>query len=499
MAQSPPLNSVILELEEVTHFKFDHIYSLLAVILSVTFMLEAKRLNTYGKRGTRIVYISGVNRTPQASPFKKPHVDRENIISLSPSPTRKVLGRGRKVNGHSTSPRGSPKSGNILRLATKKSHPDVQTPVRRPLGLKGATVCASPSIVYLGRQPPPTPGGKAPKFEPFIDSSVAAVGNVKARKTSKGRQKLVTITNLSLTETEAEATSPPPKRTTKKRFTVISSESDDSVEIMEVMPKRSTRGASIVISDDSNHSDDSDYIAPKPKPVRKPNRHSKQPSIHSGDATMKDTRTQNLEHESPRPTPTALQHIRSFLQDSPLTPLSTNDSFGNFHNINNKAGDLSFSMSELEASFDTLKLTSKITSKTSRKQLKGVFMKPRPPRPPTAPQHLRPLLTECGQSVPYPFTSFIDTFPSHELHGSKKPEELHYRKIGEASFSEVFAIGDIVLKIIPLRDESFSHKTATDKDDEEYPQESDAKDVHQEVIVTRTMGNLCSGFIKLLK
>jgi serine/threonine-protein kinase haspin len=72
--------------------------------------------------------------------------------------------------------------------------------------------------------------------------------------------------------------------------------------------------------------------------------------------------------------------------------------------------------------------------------------------------------------------------------------DVEFRKIGEASFSEVFGIGDVVLKIIPLRDEE---RNITN--DSETPAPSDANDVLKEVIVTQTMGEMCSGFVKLLR
>ena len=71
-----------------------------------------------------------------------------------------------------------------------------------------------------------------------------------------------------------------------------------------------------------------------------------------------------------------------------------------------------------------------------------------------------------------------------------------FQKIGEASFSEVFGIGNVVLKIIPLRDEERGGAVAHDVDG---PAPSDAKDVLKEIIVTRLMGDCMSGFVELLK
>ena len=71
-----------------------------------------------------------------------------------------------------------------------------------------------------------------------------------------------------------------------------------------------------------------------------------------------------------------------------------------------------------------------------------------------------------------------------------------FQKIGEASFSEVFGIGDVVLKVIPLRDEEAAGIIRADED---LPDPSDAKDVLREIIVTRAMGEMCEGFVQLLR
>jgi serine/threonine-protein kinase haspin len=117
---------------------------------------------------------------------------------------------------------------------------------------------------------------------------------------------------------------------------------------------------------------------------------------------------------------------------------------------------------------------------------------------PVHPAYLRPLLEECGQTYcgTYEFSTFINTFrfdPIVQAAGG----DMAFRKVGEASYSEVFGVGDVVLKIIPLRDEDLttSQQNATD----EQPFTTDAKDVQKEIIVTRAMCQVCQGFVKLLK
>jgi serine/threonine-protein kinase haspin len=117
------------------------------------------------------------------------------------------------------------------------------------------------------------------------------------------------------------------------------------------------------------------------------------------------------------------------------------------------------------------------------------------------PEYLKPLLEECHQETcgPHNFSAFIESFPFDPI-TSRGIEDVDvtFRKIGEASYSEVFGIGDVVLKVIPIRDESEAGQSFT-PGEEEGPAPSDAKDVRKEIIVTRAMGEVYNGFVKLLK
>jgi serine/threonine-protein kinase haspin len=119
------------------------------------------------------------------------------------------------------------------------------------------------------------------------------------------------------------------------------------------------------------------------------------------------------------------------------------------------------------------------------------------------PEYLLPLLNECGQTTPHEFSAFIETFPFDPIvqpvdDDLSSPNDVQFRKIGEASYSEVFGIGNVVLKVIPLRDDT-SASAPTPIADIETPFPSEAKDVLKEMIVTRAMGDLCDGFVKLLR
>jgi serine/threonine-protein kinase haspin len=116
------------------------------------------------------------------------------------------------------------------------------------------------------------------------------------------------------------------------------------------------------------------------------------------------------------------------------------------------------------------------------------------PPPTSQPAHLLSLMEECGQSAPVEFSAFIEAFPFHPVVQTTGSEPIAFLKIGEASYSEVFGIGDVVLKIIPLRDEE-----SPARDDVDTPAPSDAQDVLKEIIVTRAMGEICDGFVNLIK
>lgn len=106
------------------------------------------------------------------------------------------------------------------------------------------------------------------------------------------------------------------------------------------------------------------------------------------------------------------------------------------------------------------------------------------------PNYLRPLLAECGQIMPFEFAAFIETFPFDSTHGFSDNYDYEdtptFQKIGEASYSEVFGIGNVVIKVIPLTNEDV--ESISDSRAHETPPTSDAKDVLKEILVTRTMG-----------
>ncbi|KIK67787.1 hypothetical protein GYMLUDRAFT_237993 [Collybiopsis luxurians FD-317 M1] len=128
------------------------------------------------------------------------------------------------------------------------------------------------------------------------------------------------------------------------------------------------------------------------------------------------------------------------------------------------------------------------------------------PPPPVIPEYLRPLLQECQQSETglHEFSAFIEAFAFDPVvRTGSATKDLRFKKVGEASYSEVFGIGDLVLKVIPLRDESGASLTSSQKarasECADLPAPTDAKDVLKEIIVTRAMGEVCERFVKLVK
>lgn len=111
-------------------------------------------------------------------------------------------------------------------------------------------------------------------------------------------------------------------------------------------------------------------------------------------------------------------------------------------------------------------------------------------------QELSSLLQACQQGAVMDFSEFIASFIFDELHG-KQAGRVSLRKLGEASFSEVFVAGDLVLKIIPVQ---LDCEAGFDEvDDVDLPSSSTVAEVEREIKVTREMGSLHKGFVQLLK
>ncbi|KAG8930736.1 hypothetical protein FRC01_002340 [Tulasnella sp. 417] len=112
---------------------------------------------------------------------------------------------------------------------------------------------------------------------------------------------------------------------------------------------------------------------------------------------------------------------------------------------------------------------------------------------------LKSLLETCNQSEVMDFETFISEFPQEQIHG-EQAGQVSFRKLGEASYSEVFAIGEVVIKVVPLlsdgKDQTLRSQGPPTVD---MPSTSAPADVNQEIVITREIGELQSRFTKLLR
>ncbi|KAJ1309234.1 hypothetical protein OPQ81_004901 [Rhizoctonia solani] len=136
--------------------------------------------------------------------------------------------------------------------------------------------------------------------------------------------------------------------------------------------------------------------------------------------------------------------------------------------------------------------SSKISTKSTAKAPSRVQQ---PATSPYSPELLS-LLEECSQSRPIDLGAFVATFSTDDVHLRFPPTSgprRRWQKIGEASYSEVFRLGGVVVKIVPLK---MDHDGWNGVDG---PCVSEMADVQKEIAITRAMGEIQDGFIKLVK
>ncbi len=270
---------------------------------------------------------------------------------------------------------------------------------------------------------------------------------------------------------ESDGSSLTIKRRAKRWRKVLSSESSDEEDVVK-SPIRSvssltSSSSDAIVDDPAETADAMDPLKPI-TPAAFPKAHfcveiinPRPPTRLRGqhqELTLYDSPPQNLRSKPRQLTP--IRRKRSAFPQLPPSPSTITDS-----DISLDLADLTLSSTPVEN--DAL---------------------------PNQPLHLIPLLSECGQEAPVEFSAFIEAFPVHPVVQSSCSGHARFQKIGEASYSEVFGIGDVVLKVIPLRNEE-----GPDEIDVETPAPSDAKDVLKEIVVTRAMGEMCNGFVNLLK
>ena len=399
------------------------------------------------------------------------------------------------------------------------------SPPRAPLSAFRLNIPNSPAVSQkLSRFPSKkgTPSKLSKRFSPFIDTDIIVLDD--EGKIVRKERRRVSRTGIGAnparqapsndvqaskaSDPEPEAIDQPrrPKHAARKRAIVVSDDSESEEE--EKSPLKLIKGSRLEASRNSNLSLQMSKatlrsvveVVMPPAPFRtnrqkivplstSPLPSPKVPDQHSPFQPPKVSEQSSLSQQNfvPRPapmryplvsspivkprqlTPIRGGHKRLFDPPSPPSPTTPTDF------------DLSIDFSD-----DSIQSPSQVQD-----SYKSEF---------EVPGYLKPLLEECCQetSGPYNFSAFIESFPYDPIISRGNEDvDVRFRKIGEASYSEVFGISDVVLKVIPLRDESEASETSAPKEDGPAP--TDAKDVRKEIIVTRAMGEVYNGFVKLLK
>lgn len=344
-------------------------------------------------------------------------------------------------------------------------------------------------------------GTLVPK-SPDVNMDIIVIDEA-GRRVSQERR--VSKTNVQVNQRTALHTGPATRQHATATYAIVTSDSDDSDGSTLGIKRRAKWWPKV--SSSSSSSDDEDFVE---SPIRSTSSLTSSGSnANRNDPTETAVATDLLKPPSPshssrlspatipkahfyveivkRPPPTLLrgQHQEPTLYDSPPQPLRSKPR--QLTPIRRKGSVLPqlppspSTITDSDISIDLVNLT------LSSAPIDNDAL-------PNQPPHLIPLLNECGQEAPVEFSAFIEAFPVHPIVMSSCSGHATFQKIGEASYSEVFGIGDIVLKIIPIRDEE-----GPDEIDVETPAPSDAKDILKEIVVTRAMGEMCNGFINLLR
>ncbi|KZV69868.1 hypothetical protein PENSPDRAFT_753035 [Peniophora sp. CONT] len=284
-----------------------------------------------------------------------------------------------------------------------------------------------------------------------------------------------------------------PIRPSEPIIVVSDSEDEDEVEIQP--PARSSKKLRVDSSDES--SDDEVTLAPQARPLARASTSSQLRQSAEGTSIQHSLRRSSTATDSitsaPRPStyippsrpifanralpPSPPAHFRK----RPISPVLRGQ------HARPSVPPSSSSSDELDDSFD-------LETELQRLEIGSSSTSPEPVAAFDA--SLQPLLAECDQPEPFDFSSFISTFPFDPVVAGRGAD-VGFQKIGEASYSEVFGIGDVVLKVVPLRSEATGQ--VYQAQGVETPPPSEPGDVLKEITVTRTMGEIAQGFVKLLR
>ncbi|KAJ6628927.1 hypothetical protein B0H10DRAFT_1989870 [Mycena sp. CBHHK59/15] len=466
---------------------------------------HTKQVTSYGKRNQRIINVAE-DRLPkqpvnifddfpptQWAPIASKMKKGENAPQAKKSMSPKILHMHRKK-------RLSPV---IMPLSKKrKTFPQIRrledegesvlTPSRRPLGALPLNTPGSPAVLGKARLVSGRGTPLKKPFTPFVDIMVL---DDKGRTVSQERRISGPIDSDS--EDDSPPQPKPPRRLRRLATTRVDSGASDSDEDEPPVVDVHISSGPLPIPDSPGNVLRAPAKGKLPRlqlevvlPLRHPAAVVVPPTTQSPVVVPPPTisppaandipnqpdpplRYQHFASPIPRArqlTPIGGRGKRLYAPPSPPSPLTPTD------------GDLTIDISDLSIS---------LSPQAGRSSLADEI-----------PDYLRPLLAECGQDKIglHEFSAFIKTFPLDPLVSRYERTALGFWKIGEASYSEVFGIGDVVLKVIPLRDETHRRLRPNSKGDEaDGPAPTDAKDVLKEIIVTHAMGEVCDGFVKLLR
>ncbi len=421
------------------------------------------RVFSYGRRNRRIINdkhdLFDVQGTNKSSTRNGSGTLDGPIVVFDTPPARRKQGTSKRL-AIMTSPSstGSPpmpshkcpkkrRENDQAHLSKKHRHSPSST--RQPLSSHSVNVSRRSSLSGPKKlaKLPGSRDTRVPK-SPDVDMDIIVIDEA-GRRVSQERR--ISKTNVQVNQ---RTILPAMHRNATAADAIVISDSDESDGSSLTIKRRAKRWRKVLSSESSDEEDVVKSPIRSVSSLRPPTRLRGQ---HQ-ELTLYDSPPQNLRSKPRQLTP--IRRKRSAFPQLPPSPSTITDS-----DISLDLADLTLSSTPVEN--DAL---------------------------PNQPLHLIPLLSECGQEAPVEFSAFIEAFPVHPVVQSSCSGHARFQKIGEASYSEVFGIGDVVLKVIPLRNEE-----GPDEIDVETPAPSDAKDVLKEIVVTRAMGEMCNGFVNLLK
>jgi serine/threonine-protein kinase haspin len=479
---------------------------------------RTKQVVSYGKRNKRIVNVSdemAYRTAKQEDPFRvvQPLTQSSNsqendVAPRAPAPPKKVcvvVLPKRKRAPFVVSPSSVKNRMHPLKTVIKRdSGIGTGTSSRRPLGLISNNVPVTPVASVVSRkQAKPrishTPQSSVKPISPFVNLDIIVTDD---RGQRVSEEKRVFRTDMQINPLVSEPNTRVHGIFAPGKSDVINlCDSDEEVVLRPARAARKRVARQVVVSDDSD--DDSISVLSSSKAasrlLSKGKDRPKPILIASSDSdgevnTTKESRASNAIRvprtrvPDPKPIrdPSGYRPLAMKIPPTPpvvmrsrqLTPIKRN----NFSRPPLALSPTTPSSLDLSIDFEGLSLSPSLLDQPVEPQ----------------PRFILPLLQECGQTRPHEFSAFIETFPFDPIvHAAGGSGEVRFQKIGEASYSEVFGIGDVVLKVIPLRlEDAFNPFADLEK---EGPAPSEAKDVLKEIIVTQTMGEICEGFVRLLR